>query len=696
MITHAPLRNPTLAATIVALLEKHGRTPTKNEIVEAGGSSPTNISRNLKRLEEAGHLDRSADPWTIPGHTRRMLRAIEGTTTETALPEGLAHITATSTDPNPRNPRRTVDEADIERMAASLLAHDQKQNIGVRQMPDGRYQAIFGSTRVRAAHLNIERGDWPADRTLLARIYPAEMSEADILELALSENMQRRDVDPYEQAQSFYDLYRLRVEELGSDQDATKHISHKLPLGQRTVQQYVKVARDLCEEAQRAFQDGRLTLRMAIRVARLEPDQQADLMLAMDPDHYNPVRTERDIANWISDSQPLSRFAIFDINVYRQAGGDVIPENEAEPDGDQILLSSTLARNLQVDALRKQLTERASELCITNPPDIVASIDWDVWTVASDDVPAHLLTIVARITPDLSTIVHEKMIRRDTLTAWRQGKSNQTPDAGSPTFQSDGTETTTDQPITVTAKPLTQRHWRAGAVERTRRIRETISRNPSMAMALTISCLAGCSGYDRLLNIRIESPTGDQHAISDDPEMLTKPDLTEIIPDYPKNFVDQKHTRDLIKSLLELPQMELESLFSRFIAATCFDTQLNAGPGATAQALGLVDFMHNASNSFDAGQENPIEDDLDALEPDQLNADWLGNYDRTQLITLAQSLELLTPEQIDAAKAWKKSELISAIVDARQTISHWTPAECRFVDGETALALAVKQTVASA
>lgn len=94
---------------------------------------------------------------------------------------------------NPFQPRREFNHDEIASLAESIKNHQQLQPILVR-IVDGKYQLISGERRLRAA---IHAG--------MSKIR-AEVREADdrlVAELAIIENLQRKDLNPIEKAMSF-------------------------------------------------------------------------------------------------------------------------------------------------------------------------------------------------------------------------------------------------------------------------------------------------------------------------------------------------------------------------------------------------------------------------------------------------------------------------------------------------------------
>ncbi|MFO1062949.1 MAG: ParB/RepB/Spo0J family partition protein [Pirellulales bacterium] len=139
-----------------------------------------------------------------PAATHRSTEVIKRQTSkEPTLPVAMSTTSTTGAgslelavdliDSNPYQPRREFDAAEIASLAESLKEHQQLQPILVRPMGK-RYQLISGERRLRAAQ-------YAGLRTIRA-----EVREADdrlVAELAIVENLQRKDLNPIEKAMSF-------------------------------------------------------------------------------------------------------------------------------------------------------------------------------------------------------------------------------------------------------------------------------------------------------------------------------------------------------------------------------------------------------------------------------------------------------------------------------------------------------------
>lgn len=111
-------------------------------------------------------------------------------------------------EPNPDQPRRDFDEAELAALAESIATHGLVQPLTVRELPSGYYQIIAGERR------------WRASRMAELKEVPVVIMEADnqkTMELALIENLQRQDLNPVEEGLG----YRCLMEEYGMTQEET-------------------------------------------------------------------------------------------------------------------------------------------------------------------------------------------------------------------------------------------------------------------------------------------------------------------------------------------------------------------------------------------------------------------------------------------------------------------------------------------
>ena len=123
---------------------------------------------------------------------------------------GLEQVPLDRIDPSPFQPRRAFPEDSLQELADSIRASGVVQPILVRRsaLAEARYQLVVGERR------------WRAARAAGLESIPAiirELSDQDALELALTENLLRQDLNPLEVARAYQALlekYHLSHEQV--------------------------------------------------------------------------------------------------------------------------------------------------------------------------------------------------------------------------------------------------------------------------------------------------------------------------------------------------------------------------------------------------------------------------------------------------------------------------------------------------
>ena len=120
-------------------------------------------------------------------------------------------------EPNPEQPRRDFDEAELQALADSIAEHGIIQPLTVRELGSGYYQIIAGERRWRAARL-AELSEVP--------VVIIEADDKKAMELALIENLQRQDLNPVEEALGYQSL----MQDHGlTQEDAAKRVGKSRP-----------------------------------------------------------------------------------------------------------------------------------------------------------------------------------------------------------------------------------------------------------------------------------------------------------------------------------------------------------------------------------------------------------------------------------------------------------------------------------
>lgn len=130
---------------------------------------------------------------------------------------GVTYVETSLISPKPGQPRKYFDMEALSDLASSIAAHGILQPILVRDLKNGNYEIIAGERRWRASKL-----------AGLSEV-PVIIMDADEIasaQIALVENVQREDLNPYEEAQA----YRSLIEDFGvSQEDVSKMVGKSRP-----------------------------------------------------------------------------------------------------------------------------------------------------------------------------------------------------------------------------------------------------------------------------------------------------------------------------------------------------------------------------------------------------------------------------------------------------------------------------------
>ena len=160
----------------------------------------------------------------MPKSNARVARRNDGDAPDSIfalLPPNLAgdrtvrQIAVDRIEPNPAQPRTSIDAASLDELKASIYDHGVVQPILVRGAGDGRFELVAGERR------------WRAVVALGLPLIPAivhDLSDEQAIEIAVIENLQREDLSPLDEATIFsrmtselgYSIRKL-AERLGKD-----------------------------------------------------------------------------------------------------------------------------------------------------------------------------------------------------------------------------------------------------------------------------------------------------------------------------------------------------------------------------------------------------------------------------------------------------------------------------------------------
>lgn len=205
--------------------------------------------------------------------------------------DGQQWLEIQSIEANPYQPRQHFDEAEIADLCDSIRTHGFLQPIVVRPCGE-RYQIIAGERRLRAAQL----ANWQSVPVLVRQVDDRQMAE-----LAIVENVQRKDLNALEKAASFQ-RYLLQY---GCTQE---ELAARVNIDRSTVANLIRLL-ELPEDVKRMVAEGAISPGHARALLPLGDDQeQCQFARQIARESLSVRATEQMVHDHIhqSDVEPLS------------------------------------------------------------------------------------------------------------------------------------------------------------------------------------------------------------------------------------------------------------------------------------------------------------------------------------------------------------------------------------------------------
>lgn len=224
----------------------------------------------LPKLIQAGKRVAVYDQQYDPKLAKKLVKrgSTEATTSQTSNSPTMAEVKNIPTreiKPSPRNPRKTFDESAIKELAASIRQHGLLQPITVRPHA-GKYEIVMGERRYRAYCLNQQESTkFPTTIPCIVR----EMTDEEALDAMITENLQRKDVDPIEEAFAFGQLLKTGK--------TIEQIADLVCKSKRFVQERIKLD-NLLPDLKKMVKDGKLHIGAAMHVCKLTEDEQRQFL----------------------------------------------------------------------------------------------------------------------------------------------------------------------------------------------------------------------------------------------------------------------------------------------------------------------------------------------------------------------------------------------------------------------------------
>ena len=178
---------------------------------------------------------------------------------------GVAQVAIDLIQRNPRQPRQSFKEDDLEELAMSIREHGIIQPLIVAPAMNGTFTLIAGERRLQAAR-----------RAGLRKVPVVIRNATDqqLLELALIENVQRADLNPIEEAEAYHHL----IKEFGISQES---VASRVGKSRVAVTNTLRLL-DASSVVKQALVDGKISEGHRARVACIAFCQSAGSRIAFD------------------------------------------------------------------------------------------------------------------------------------------------------------------------------------------------------------------------------------------------------------------------------------------------------------------------------------------------------------------------------------------------------------------------------
>ncbi len=190
-------------------------------------------------------------------------------------------------DRNPFQPRVDFDQTEMEELASSVKRHGMIQPIVLRRKGE-RFEIVAGERRYRAAKL----AGWTKVPACLV-----DVDDRATAELALTENIQRKDLNAIEKAVAF----RGYLDQYGGTHD---ELAKRLDLDRSTVSNLLRLL-DLPEEIQTSVRRGEITQGHARALLPLEEWDQLELARRVVDERLSVRQTETIVQEFLNGADFL-------------------------------------------------------------------------------------------------------------------------------------------------------------------------------------------------------------------------------------------------------------------------------------------------------------------------------------------------------------------------------------------------------
>ncbi len=247
-------------------MEDQNQIPDENtsEESEAPGTPRRRLGRGLNALLGRGGVDEESENQT-------------GDSSVPSVSADQDEIDIDLIERNPYQPRQEFEADSLKELEGSIRQHGVLQPLLVRPF-DGAYQLIAGERRLKAAR---EAGM----KTVPCRVLNLE--ERQVCEVAIEENLKRKDLSVLEKAQAF----RNYLDQFDS---TIEQLAQTLSLDRSTVNNMIRLL-DLAEPVKQALQSEKISAGHARALLSLDEQKQVSVCEQVQAESLSVRKTEAEV-----------------------------------------------------------------------------------------------------------------------------------------------------------------------------------------------------------------------------------------------------------------------------------------------------------------------------------------------------------------------------------------------------------------
>jgi ParB family chromosome partitioning protein len=384
--------------------------------------------------------------------------------------------------PSKGNPRRTIDQAAIEGLAASIKTDGVLQNLVVEPDGEGKFRIVSGHRRYLALKL-LKRRKAIDDGFKVPVEIRKGLDEDDALRIATIENVQRANLDPIDEAEAFAAMLQNGA--------TIEDVSAKTGLSEQTIRRRLALA-NLSNPVKAAVRKGELALGIAEAMTLASEDQQRQLLKEI----RDGADLDREaIRELLLAEKPSAAIAIFPLEKYAGTFTRDLFGDEESTFFDDVEQFYALQKEA-VETLAEKHRQKAAWVEVFN----VYSVPWWQYRKAKKGEAAG---VVINLKPTGRVEIEKGLVRHE--------------------VKEEVVEATRETPEAPPERPAVPKGLvRYAAIQKSMAVQAALLENPRKAREVTAVCLLQAYGAGQFVRISIHPSIAGCAALERKPKAFTK------------------------------------------------------------------------------------------------------------------------------------------------------------------------------